>query len=132
MNKIMEPEIITDKAGEPLSVIIDYKEYIKILEELKRPLPVVKPKEQYPMGRLTLMESVRDILSGLVALAGREHIKEMNKPNPDQNRIAELVALRNEAHKVHRDLESYESDERMEEIIAKYGPILRAEKKKLL
>jgi hypothetical protein len=132
MEKSVETQIITDASGEPLRVIMDYQEYLKMIEELKRPLPnTVHVEERNPLDWESLTESVRSILTGLVALASREHMKEMKKTNPDQGRIAELVALRDEAFKVNRDTENFKSMERMEEIIAKYSPILLAEKKKI-
>ncbi len=132
MEKSMETQIITDANGEPLRVIMDYQEYAKILEELKRPLPApVKVEERNPLDWYSLTESAKSIVNGLVALASREHMKEMDKPQPDQNRIKELVALRDEALAINRDPENFMSLPRMEEIIAKYSPILLAEKKKI-
>lgn len=128
----METQIIIDASGEPLRVIMDYQEYLKMIEDLKRPLPnAVNVEERNPLDWESLTESVRSILTGLVALASREHMKELKKPNPDGGRIAELVALRDEAFKVNGDTENFKSMERMEQIIAKYSPILLAEKKKI-
>ena len=129
MDKMMEPEIITDAAGEPLKVVMDYKEYVNILEELKRPLPAMKITA-HPIDWQTLTESVRDVFTGLVALAGREHLKELDKPHPNKSRIAELVALRDEAHNIDRNPENYSTREQMEEILSKFTPILQAEEKK--
>jgi len=56
----------------------------------------------------------------------------MKKAHPNQDRIAELVALRDEAHQANRNTQNYKTMERMEELIAKYSPILLAEKKKIL
>lgn len=128
----METQIITDASGEPIRVIMDYQEYLKMIGELKRPLPkTVNVEERNPLDWESLTESVRSVLTGLVALASREHMKEMKKPDPNQDRIAKLVALRDEAFKVNSDPENFKSMERMEEIIAKFSPILLAEKKKI-
>jgi hypothetical protein len=59
-------------------------------------------------------------------------MKEMKKPHPDLERIAELVALRDEAHQVNSNTQNFKTMERMEQVIAKYSPILLAEKKKIL
>lgn len=132
MEKSMETQIITDASGEPIRVIMDYQEYLKMIGELKRPLPkTVNVEERNPLDWESLTESVRSVLTGLVALASREHMKEMKKPDPNQDRIAKLVALRDEAFKVNSDPENFKSMERMEEIIAKFSPILLAEKKKI-
>ena len=136
MDKTMETLFITDiLTGEPIRVklTMGYHEYIELAEKNNLPLiPTSTMEERSPFDWQTLTESMRDILTGLVALCGREHIKVMNKSNPDQNRIAELVALRDEAHKIDRDPQNYRSMERMEQIIAKYGLILRIEENKIL
>src|ERR1700749_3890095 len=116
MNKSMETQIITDANGEPLRVIMDYQEYAKILKELKRPLPApVKVEERNPLDWYSLTESAKSIVNGLVALASREHMKEMDKKKPDQDRVKELVALRDEALAINRDPENFMSLPRMEE-----------------
>jgi hypothetical protein len=133
MEKSMETQIITDASGKPLRVIMDYQEYAEILEELKRPLPkVVKVEERNPLDWYSLTESVKSIMNGLVALASRERRKELNKENPDQERITELTRIGDEAREINRKSANFQSMERMEEIIAKYSPILLAEKKKIL
>jgi hypothetical protein len=132
MEKSMETQIITDASGEPLRVIMDYQEYAKLLEELKRPLPeVAKKEERNPLDWYSLTESAKSILNGLVALASRERRKELNKENPDQERIAELTRIGDETREINRKSANFKSMERMEEIIAKYSPILLAEKKKI-
>jgi len=112
---------------------MDYKEYVELAKKNHLPLtPTSTIQERNPLDWYSLTESVKSILNGLVALASREHMKEMKKPEPDQDRIAELVALRDEAHKADRDPQNFKTMERMEELIAKYSPILLAEKKKIL
>jgi hypothetical protein len=135
MDKNMETQFITDiETGEPLRVNLsmDYKEYVKLAKRNHFPLtPTSTMTERNPLDWYSLTESVKSILNGLVTLASREHMKEMKKSEPDQKRISELIALRDEAHKVDRDPESYRTMDRMEELIAKYSPILLAEKKKI-
>ena len=132
----METQFVTDvETGEPVRVNLsmDYKEYMELAKRNHLPLtPTSTIQERNPLDWYSLTESVKSILNGLVALASREHMKEMKKPEPDQDRIAELVALRDEAHKADRDPQNFKTMERMEELIAKYSPILLAEKKKIL
>ena len=136
MDKNMETQFVTDvETGEPVRVnlCMDYKEYMELAKRNHLPLtPTSTIQERNPLDWYSLTESVKSILNGLVALASREHMKEMKKPEPDQDRIAELVALRDEAHKADRDPQNFKTMERMEELIAKYSPILLAEKKKIL
>lgn len=136
MDKNMEAQFVTDiETGEPVRVNLsmDYKEYVELAKKNQLPLtPTSTIQERNPLDWYSLTESVKSILNGLVALASREHMKELKKPEPDQHRIAELVALRDEAHKVDRDPQSYKTMNRMEELIAKYSPVLLAEKKKIL
>lgn len=136
MDKNMETQFVTDvETGEPVRVNLsmDYKEYLELAKKNHLPLtPTSTVPERNPLDWYSLTESVKSILSGLVALASVEHMKEMKKPQPDQDRIAELVALRDEAHKANRNAQNFKTMERMEELIAKYSPILLAEKKKIL
>jgi hypothetical protein len=136
MDKIMEAQFVTDvETGEPLRVNLsmDYKEYMELAKRNQLPLtPTSTVQERNPLDWYSLTESTKSILTGLVALASTEHMKEMKKAHPNQDRIAELVALRDEAHQANRNTQNYKTMERMEELIAKYSPILLAEKKKIL
>lgn len=128
----METQIVTDASGEPVRVIMDYQEYVKMIEQLNMPLaPTTTVKERNPLDWYSLTESANSILNGLVALASRETRKEQNKPGPDQKRIEELGRLRKEAIEAVNSNENFSSLERMEKVIEKYSPILLAEKKKL-
>jgi len=132
MEKSMETQIVTDASGEPVRVIMDYQEYVKMIEQLNMPLaPTTTVKERNPLDWYSLTESANSILNGLVALASRETRKEQNKPGPDQKRIEELGRLRKEAIEAVNSNENFSSLERMEKVIEKYSPILLAEKKKL-
>ena len=136
MDKFMEAQFVTDvETGEPLRVNLsmDYKEYVELAKKNHLPLtPTSTVQERNPLDWYSLTESTKSILTGLVALASTEHMKEMKKAHPNQDRIAELVALRDEAHQANRNTQNYKTMERMEELIAKYSPILLAEKKKIL
>jgi len=135
MDKIMEAQFVTDvETGEPLRVNLsmDYKEYVELAKKNQLPLtPTSTVQERNPLDWYSLTESARSILTGLVALASREHMKEMKKPHPDQERIVELVALRDEANHVNSNTQNFKTMEGMEQVIAKYSPILLAEKKKI-
>jgi len=132
MDKSMETQFVTDATGTPVRVVMDYQDYVKIAEQLNLPLTATSTiQERNPLDWYSLTESANSILNGLVALASRERRNELNKPTPDQNRIKELENLRDEGIKVSRDTEIFSSLEKMEQVIAKYSPILLAEKKKL-
>jgi len=123
---------VTDATGAPVRVVMDYQDYVKIAEQLNLPLTATTTvQERNPLDWYSLTESANSILNGLVALASRERRNELNKPNPDQDRIKELESLRDEGIKISRDTETFSSLEKMEQVIEKYSPILLAEKKKL-
>ena len=132
MNKTMETKFVTDAAGTPKKVILDYDDYVKIAEQLNLSLvPTSTVKERNPLDWYSLTESANSILNGLMALASREGMLESEKLNPDQQRIAELDALRKDAVEQINTNDNFSSLEKMEAIIDKYSPILLAEKKKL-
>jgi len=128
----METQFVTDATGAPVRVVMDYQDYVKIAEQLNLPLTATSTvQERNPLDWYSLTESANSILNGLVALASRERRNELNKPNPDQDRIKELENLRDEGIKISRDTETFSSLEKMEQVIEKYSPILLAEKKKI-
>ena len=132
MDKSMETQFVTDATGAPVRVVMDYQDYVKIAEQLNLPLTATSTvQERNPLDWYSLTESANSILNGLVALASRERRNELNKPNPNQDRIKELESLRDEGIKVSRDTDAFSSLEKMEQVIEKYSPILLAEKKKL-
>ena len=132
MDKSKETQFVTDATGAPVRVVMDYQDYVKIAEQLNLPLTATSTvQERNPLDWYSLTESANSILNGLVALASRERRNELNKPNPNQDRIKELESLRDEGIKVSRDTDTFSSLEKMEQVIEKYSPILLAEKKKL-
>jgi hypothetical protein len=132
MEKTMETEFITGEHGELIKVIMDYPEYLKIAKQLNLPLgPPDMPKEHNPLDWYSLTESSNSIITGLIALTSREHLKELDKANPDKARLIELESLRDEVLVVYNKAENFNSLDRMEKIIEKYAPILMAEIKKV-
>ena len=131
MNKLMETTLITDAAGTPKKVILDYEDYVKIAEQLHLPLPNLKVKERNPLDWYSLTESANSILNGLVSLSSRESWLEEQKVKPDVKRINELETLGKEAMALLRNSDNFSTLEKMEAIVEKYSPILLAEKKKL-
>jgi len=87
-------------------------------------------KERYLLDRYSLTESVNSILNGLIAFAIRERVIELDKQIPDSQRIAELKELQEEVWQLYNDNASFETLERMEELVEHYSPILLASKKK--
>ena len=122
---------MTDESGEPTRVVIDYQQYVEMCKQLNLPLPALTKQERSPMDWYSRTESANSILNGLIALASRESMKESEKPQPDQQRIDELQALRKEVIEAVNNNENFASLERLDEVIEKYRPILEAEKKKI-
>lgn len=87
-------------------------------------------KDRNQLDWYSLTESSNSILNGLIAYTAREEMKELDKAQPDQQRISELVALRTEVRNINRDSSNFQNLERMEQIIAHYGPILRKSQKR--
>jgi hypothetical protein len=83
-------------------------------------------QERNPMDWYRLTESANSILNGIMAYTGRETVKEEMKSNPDEKKLKELDLLFREVHAINENPTSFKSLERMEELIAHYGPILRA------
>jgi len=87
-------------------------------------------KEHQLIDTYGLTETLNSILNGLIAFTLRERRLEQKKEKPDQKRIGDLNALRTEIADLHNNNKSYESAERMEELINKYSPVLKATEKK--
>ena len=68
---------------------------------------------------------MKDILNSLACIYYHEGNKELRKENPDQDRIKELAALQKDARDAFHNRENYSSLDRMDEVIAHYGPIIR-------
>lgn len=129
----METQLVTNAMGAPVGVMIEYEDWLKIANQLNLPLqPTVTVKERNPLDWYALTESTNSILTGLIALASREHWKELKKANPDQERLTKLTVLREEVLEINKNTDNFRSLERMDELTAHYGPILLAEKKKVL
>lgn len=132
MLKEMGTEFINDENGKPEKVILDYADYVEIAKKLDLPLvPAPGVKQRSPFDWYVFTESASSILHGLVALSSRESMLEREKPTPDENRIAELKALGDDAMKQINNNDNFSSLDKMEAIVEKYSPILLAEKKKL-
>jgi hypothetical protein len=88
--------------------------------------PVTPVMERNPLDWYDLTESTNSILNGLIAYASRERRKELDKLNPSQEKIAKLTAFQDEVLAVNNNTQNFKNLERMEELIAHYGPILKA------
>jgi hypothetical protein len=82
-------------------------------------------REKYPLDWLSALDITKSILNSLACIYYHEGNKELRKENPDQDRIKELAALQKDARDAFHNRENYSSLERMEEVIAHYGPIIR-------
>ena len=87
-------------------------------------------KEYQLIDTYGLTETLNSILNGLIAFTLRERRIERHKEKPSQNRINELDALRLEITSLNNDSTNFDSLYRMEELIGKYGPVLKATQKK--
>jgi hypothetical protein len=118
----MHSQIIKDQTGTPISVLIDYQDWLEIEQQLKlkKDNSDLEEPDMY-----TLTETSRAILNELIVYTGREELKELKNEHPDQKRIAELRSLLGEVLKINRETENFKSPARMQEIIDKYAPKVR-------
>ncbi|WP_124636675.1 hypothetical protein [Taibaiella sp. KBW10] len=120
----MIKEIIRDNAGNPVSVLLDYKEWIQIEQVLKQQKVRINPPEN-PLDWYALTESANSILNELIAYTGREQFSELKKEIPDQGRIEELLKLSEEIKAINRKSANFMDGDRLKQIIALYGPKLK-------
>ena len=88
-----------------------------------KPAKVIKVRN--PLDWLSTPDVMRSILNSLACIYYHEGNKELGKENPDQGRIKELAALQKDARDAFHNRENYSSLDRMDEVIAHYGPIIR-------
>ncbi|MFC6100774.1 hypothetical protein [Olivibacter domesticus] len=87
---------------------------------------IIKNEEdENPLEWYSLTETANSILNGLIAYTCHEEIKELEKECPDTERVKGLQALFVEVHAVNDDPENFQSQDRMKEIIARYGGLLK-------
>lgn len=120
----MEKEIIKDKEGNPISVLMDYREWLQIEQLLSHQKIKVNAPDN-PLDWYTLTETANSILNELIAYTGRERFLEMEKEFPDQNRLDRLWSLFKEVQAVNRNTDNFRDAEIMKEIILKYGEKLK-------
>jgi len=121
----METTIVTDATGTPLRVIMDYQDYTSMAEELGLPLPTSTITEGYiPKKWESLAESGKTVLAGLIYQGSIIYQKEQDKANPDQQRLAELAAIRREALALYDQDANLVGQERMVEMVDKYCHVL--------
>ncbi len=78
-----------------------------------------------PLDWYTLTETTNSVLHELIAYTGRETVAEQMKEFPDQNRIDALWNYFKEINSINRNVENFKDAGRMEEIIAKYAPVVK-------
>jgi hypothetical protein len=88
--------------------------------------PITPVMERNPLDWYDLTESTNSILNGLIAFTSSERRKELDKLNPSQEKIVQLTMLQDEVLAVNNNTQNFKNLERMEELIAHYGPILKA------
>lgn len=102
----------------------DKKKHIEEPKKLRCDV-LVEPPEN-PLEWYTLTETTNSILNELIAYTGREEFMELEKEFPDETRIDELQELLREIQSINMNPDNFRSARRMEAIIEKYAPVLRA------
>jgi len=120
----MEKEIIRDNAGNPVSIVLDYKEWLQIEQFLNQKKIDINSSEN-PFDWYALTESANSILSELIAYVGRERFLELKKDIPDTQRIEKLRQFSSVIKDINRDTENFRNAKRMQLIIDTYGPVLK-------
>ncbi|MEO8948539.1 MAG: hypothetical protein ABI308_09030 [Mucilaginibacter sp.] len=126
----MKVEFLKDTQGDNGAVHITgikSSEWPEIERRLQQPVKAANTFDRYGAT-----ESLNSILNGLITLTTSEQLWEQARHAPDAKRIAQLKALSDEVWSVNREPANFGSVEQMETLIAKYSPILLAEKKKAL
>lgn len=117
--------IVTDIAGKPLRVIMDYQDYTSMAEELGLPLTTSTITEGYiPQKWETLAESGQTVLAGLIYKGSIIYQKEQDRANPDRQWLAELAAIRDEARELCGQDANVVGQQRMVEMVDKYCHVL--------
>lgn len=120
----MIKEIIRDQHGNPVSVVLSYKEWLEI-EQMRREHLHKAHAPENPLEWYTLTETTNAILNELIAYTGRERIAEFQKETPDEKRVDSLWKLFKEIQGINRTVENFKDAGRMKEIIETYGPKLK-------
>ena len=84
-----------------------------------------RKRPENPLDWYTLTETSNSILNELVAYTGREEYLETEKEHPDQSKIEALEKLFEEVNEILRNTDNFKHAGKMEEIIRKYGPLLK-------
>lgn len=78
-----------------------------------------------PFDWYAATEVSKAIINELIAYTGREEIKESMKAAPDQKHLEEINAFAEELIAINHNTDNFTDIKRMEEIIARYAPLLR-------
>ncbi|MFP8894084.1 hypothetical protein [Chryseobacterium sp. EZn1] len=119
----MEKEIIKDQEGNPVSVVLDYREWV-LIETYLNHQNINFNVLQNPLDWYVLTESMNSILNELIAYAGRERFLELRKKNPKLKRIENLKEFSEEIRKINRNSDNFRDVGRMRNIIDTYAPLL--------
>ena len=88
----------------------------------------VSPKAESnisPLEWYRQTESARNVLNAIITTAAKLKLKESRKSSPDQEKLAYLTSLYQEAQTVSHDSERFESIASMERIVLHYGDVLK-------
>lgn len=121
----MATQIIKDTTGNPISVLVDYRQWLE-MEQLLERTKIKADAPENPLDWYTLTETTNSILNGLMAYTSRERRKELKKEKPNAILLSDLNNLFEEIHAINDNPDNFKSARKMEEIIGKYAPKLRA------
>jgi len=119
----MEKEIIKDSEGNPVSMILDYREWVLIERFLGNRMTNINPPGN-PLDWYVLTESLNSILADLIAYSGRERFKELRKNKPRLKRIENLKGFSEELKEISRNWDNFKDVGRMRHLIDVYAPLL--------
>ncbi|WP_160139632.1 hypothetical protein [Chryseobacterium sp. c4a] len=119
----MRKEIIKDKEGNPVSLILDYREWVLVERFLSFNMTNFNLSGN-PLDWYVVTESLNLILTELIAYSGRERFKELRKNKPRLKRVENLKGFSEDLKKVSRDWDNFKDVRRMRHLVDVYAPLL--------
>lgn len=119
----MRKEIIKDKEGNPVSVILDYREWVLVERFLGFNMTSFNLLGN-PLDWYVVTESLNLILTELIAYSGRERFKELRKNKPRLKRVENLKGFSEDLKKVSRNWDNFSDVGRMRHLVDVYAPLL--------
>jgi hypothetical protein len=118
----MNTQIIKDQSGEPVMVLVAYNDWI----ELEKKLHLSESSEEEDtLNWYAITETSKAVINELIAYTIRERVEESMKAEPDHKHLEEINLFAEELITINDDTKNFTDYKRMQEIIAKYAPLLR-------